>query len=72
MSSPNEDSDEDGFRAEIAWRLFAAAASVQLGLTGVDYTLKRYRQHGPLGEAWLGLADQAIAIMHRAGSTLTS
>lgn len=44
-------------REDLARRLAAASVSHQLGLSGVDRTLKQFGRRGPIGEYWMILAQ---------------
>lgn len=52
----NDQTTRDDSYDELARRLCAAAISYNLGIKGIDYTLKNHVGEGPIGEYWVALA----------------
>jgi hypothetical protein len=60
------DQDAAPWDVQLGRRLFAAYISHKLGLSSVDYTLKRYVSDRP-GDYWTALAREVVGAMHTSG-----
>ena len=60
------DQDAAPWDVQLGRRLFAAYISHKLGLSSVDYTLKRYVSDR-LGDYWIALAREVVEAMHTSG-----